>query len=213
MHEYAAVVLAGGRGRRLGGPAKPAIAVGGLPMLQRVLAAVAAAEVRVVVGPAELAVLVPAGVRMALEQPAGGGPVAALAAGLLAVPADAGQRRTGIGRALPTRVAVLAADLPLLSASAVDRLVAAIGDGDGAVYVDGSGRHQWLCGAWRADALRRRVAEFAAAGPLAGRSLRDLFAPLRVAAVSAAAGEPPPWYDCDTPAAVAEAESFYGGSA
>jgi molybdopterin-guanine dinucleotide biosynthesis protein A len=107
---------------------------------------------------------------------------------------------------------LLAADLPLLSASAVDRLVEGIGDGDGAVYADGSGRRQWLCGAWRLNALRHRVAELAAAGPLAGRSLRELFAPLRVAAVSADTGEPPPWYDCDTPAALAEAESFYGRS-
>jgi molybdenum cofactor guanylyltransferase len=201
MDGYAAVVLAGGRGRRLGGPAKPAIVVGGRPMLQRVLGAVAVAEVRVVVGPPELVPFVPAGVRIVREEPAGGGPVAALAAGLVPVPADAG------------RVVLLAADLPLLSAAAVDRLVEAIGDGDGAVYVDGSGRRQWLCGAWRLEALLGRVAELAAAGPLAGRSLRELIAPLRVAPVSAATGEPPPWYDCDTPAALAEVESFYGGSA
>ena len=200
MRGYVAVVLAGGRGRRLGGPAKPVLAVGGQPMLHRVLAAVAAAEVRVVVGPPELAASVPAGLRVVLEEPAGGGPVAAMAAGLLAVPAGAGY------------AAVLAADLPLLSAPAVDRLVEAIGDGDGAVYVDGSGRRQWLCGAWRLEALRHRVSGLAAGGPLAGRALRDLFAPLRVAAVSGATGQPPPWYDCDTPAALAEAESFYGGS-
>jgi molybdenum cofactor guanylyltransferase len=117
------------------------------------------------------------------------------------------------GRRSPATAVGGAADLPLLTASAVDRLVEAIGAGDGAVYVDGTGRRQWLCGAWRLDALRSRLAEFAAAGPVAGRSLRDLFAPLRVAAVSGVAGGPPPWYDCDTPAALAEVESFYGGSA
>jgi molybdopterin-guanine dinucleotide biosynthesis protein A len=199
MQSYAAVVLAGGRGRRLGGPAKPAIEVGGRPMLQRVLAAVAAARVRVVVGPPELGELVPVGVAVVREEPPGGGPVAALAAGLSPVPPDVG------------RLVVLAADLPLLSAAAVRRLVGSVGAGDGAVYVDGSGRRQWLCGAWRSDAVRGRLAELAASGPLAGRALRDLFGSLSVVEVSSAAGEAPPWYDCDTPAALAEAESFYGG--
>jgi molybdopterin-guanine dinucleotide biosynthesis protein A len=199
MQSYAAVVLAGGRGRRLGGPAKPAIEVGGRPMLQRVLAAAATAGVRVVVGPPGLGELVPAGVPVVREEPPGGGPVAALAAGLLPVPPDM------------ARLVVLAADLPLLSPGAVRGLVDAVGAGDGAVYVDGSGRRQWLCGAWRPEAVRGRLAELASAGPLAGRSLRELFGPLSVVEVSSTAGEAPPWYDCDTPAALAEAESFYGG--
>ena len=206
MQTYAAVVLAGGRGRRLGGPAKPAIEVGGGPNLQRVLTAVAAAPVRVVVGPPELGELVPAGVRVVREEPPGGGPVAALAAGLVVVPVDVGGSADD-----PGRLVVLAADLPLLSVAAVRRVVDAVGTADGAVYVDGSGRRQWLCGAWRPDVVRRRLAGLAASGPLAGRSLRELFAPLSVVEVAGAAGEAPPWYDCDTPAALAEAESFYGG--
>jgi molybdopterin-guanine dinucleotide biosynthesis protein A len=207
MQKYAAVVLAGGRGRRLGGPQKPAVAVAGRPMLGRVLAAVAGAAVRVVVGPSELGRLVPNGVSLMLEDPPGGGPVAALAAGLTAIPADV------------DRLVLLAADLPLLSPPAVDRLLAAVDGFDGAVYVDGDGRRQWLCGAWRVGALRDRLAGLAGSaagrppGDLAGRSLRDLFGPLRVADVSGPAGEPPPWYDCDTPAEVAEAERLQGGSA
>jgi molybdopterin-guanine dinucleotide biosynthesis protein A len=199
VDSYTVVVLAGGRGRRLGGPAKPAMEVGGRPMLQRVLAATAAARVRVVVGPPELGALVPAGVSVVREEPPGGGPVAALAAGLVTVPPNV------------ARLVLLAADLPLLTPAAVRRLVDAIGPGDGAVYVDGAARRQWLCGAWRSDAVRGRLAELAASGPLAGRSLRELFGPLAVAEVSGAAAEAPPWYDCDTPAALAEAESFYGG--
>jgi molybdopterin-guanine dinucleotide biosynthesis protein A len=163
-----------------------------------VLLAVAAAEARVVVGPPELGPLVPPGVRVVREEPPGGGPVAALAAGLSSVPAEV------------NRLVLLAADLPLLTPAAVDRLLEALDDVDGAVYVDGTGRRQWLCGAWRLAAVRRSLAGLA---PPAGRSLHELFGPLRVAAVSGAAGEPPPWYDCDTPAAVAEAERFYGGTA
>ena len=48
---YDAVVLAGGAGRRLGGAGKPGLEVGGRTLLQWVLAAVAGAERRIVVGP------------------------------------------------------------------------------------------------------------------------------------------------------------------
>jgi molybdopterin-guanine dinucleotide biosynthesis protein A len=83
---YAAVILAGGAGRRLGGATKPLIPVGGRTMLDRVLAAVADATPRIVVGPAELAV--PPGVIRISEHPPGGGPVAALAAALGAARGD-----------------------------------------------------------------------------------------------------------------------------
>jgi molybdopterin-guanine dinucleotide biosynthesis protein A len=215
MRDYAAIVLAGGAGRRLGGAAKPSIAVAGRPMLARVLAAVDGASVRVVVGPAELAARVPAAVRVLCEDPPGGGPVAARAAGLSAGSAVDGLPAAGSAVAGAEVVAVLAADLPFLSASAVGRLrsVLAVGDAvavgaavDGAVFVDGTGRRQWLCGVWRPAALRDRLLALAETGPLAGRSLRELFTPLRVAEVSAPADGPPPWYDCDTPAELAEAE-------
>jgi molybdenum cofactor guanylyltransferase len=199
---YAAVVLAGGSGRRLGGRTKPVLPISGRPMLLRVLDAVSGAGARVVVGPPGLAAVLPAGVRLTQEQPAGGGPVAALAAGLdSAGGADV--------------VAVLAADLPLLSPGAVDLLRAhldAAGGGlDGAVYVDGDGRRQWLCGVWHLLALRRRVGEVAFTAPLAGRSLGELLGPLRMAAVSTPPDEPAPWYDCDTPEELALAHRLHEG--
>ena len=64
MDGYAAVVLAGGAGRRLGGPTKPRLDVGGASMLARVLAAVSDAAPRVVVGPESLATVLPAGVAL-----------------------------------------------------------------------------------------------------------------------------------------------------
>lgn len=63
--KFAAVVLAGGEGRRFGGPHKPHAVVGDKTMLEHVRAAVADAARIVVVGPEVC-----------------GGPVAALAAGL-----------------------------------------------------------------------------------------------------------------------------------
>ncbi|MEU2985033.1 NTP transferase domain-containing protein [Micromonospora aurantiaca] len=107
MTGYAAILLAGGAARRMGGVDKPARAVGGRPMLHRVLDAVADADQRIVVGSSGP---LPRGVRTAREEPPGGGPVAATAAGLALL--DPGT----------TTVAVLAADLPLLTTAAVAEL-------------------------------------------------------------------------------------------
>jgi molybdopterin-guanine dinucleotide biosynthesis protein A len=201
-----AVVLAGGGGRRMGtaGAAKPTVAVGGVPLLVRVLAAVDGARPRVVVGPSSLATLLPPDVTLTLESPPGGGPAAATAAGLSVL-----ARADGL-------VALLAADLPFLTAEAVGQLVAAAsrpaiaagatprpgtastlpadgavgtpadGDGavDGAVAVDGAGRAQWLCGVWSVAALRRRIA---AVGDLSGMSLRHLLGGLTAARIDLAA--------------------------
>ncbi|MFI6241790.1 molybdenum cofactor guanylyltransferase [Micromonospora sp. NPDC050795] len=108
MGTYAAVVLAGGAARRMGGLDKPALPVGGRPMRDRVLAAVADATTRVLVGAADA---VPAGVRVVREDPAGGGPVAAAAAGLALLDPDT------------SLVALLAADLPLLTRAAIGDLL------------------------------------------------------------------------------------------
>jgi molybdopterin-guanine dinucleotide biosynthesis protein A len=190
---YAAVILAGGAGRRLGGASKPTLPVGGRAMLDRVLGAVADAVPRVVVGPASL--VLPPGIRRVSEQPPGGGPVAALAAGLSCL--DVAESGAGEGGAGAT-VAVLAADLPFLTAEAIGVLRAAVREStvDGAVYVDGGGRRQTLCGVWRVASLRRRVE---AGTELHGAAMRDLLAGLTVVEVGASAGGPPPWYDCDSP--------------
>jgi molybdopterin-guanine dinucleotide biosynthesis protein A len=212
VHALGAIVLAGGGGRRLGGRDKPALPVGGRPMLARVLDAVAAAAPRVVVGPARDDL--PADVVQRREDPPGGGPVAAVAAGLAALevardqpptaPAsgDPGDPAYGPGGSVgrpghPVElIAVLAADLPFLSAAAIERLgAAAAGPVDLAVLVDDDGREQWLCGVWRVSVLRARIADLT---PVEGRSMRQLVAGLRVARVTGAAGAPPAWYDCDT---------------
>lgn len=186
---YAAVVLAGGAARRLGGAAKPALEVAGRSMLDRVLTAVADAAPRVVVGPP--APGTPAGFLRTQEQPPGGGPVAAAAAGLALVPEDVGA------------VALLAADLPLLTPEAVAALRTALAapstpPADAALYVDGEGRRQLLCGVWRTAVLRAAVDRLGTG--LAGAPVRALLAGVRVAEVSWAGTGPPPWFDCDTDA-------------
>jgi molybdopterin-guanine dinucleotide biosynthesis protein A len=169
-----AVVLAGGAARRLGGVDKPALPVGGSSMLDRVLAALPHAARVVVVGPRRPT---ERDVTWCQERPPGGGPVAGLAAGLAEVTADT--------------VVVLAADLPFLTPSTIDALLAAAHGHDGALLVDDDGRDQLLVGAWRSGPLR-------AALPLspAGSRLGELLGRLDVARVAGAPGQP--WFDCDT---------------
>ena len=196
MGGYAAVILAGGAGRRLGGAAKPLLPVGGRTLLERVLAAVPDAQPRVVVGPPDLGV--PRDVVRVSEEPPGGGPVAALAAGLAAVDPPGSAAET----------AVLAADLPFLTADAIRRLRAELATQstvDGVVYVDGAGRYQTLCGVWRTEALQ---AALRGQPHHHGAALRHLLAGLRIGTVSHDATGPPPWYDCDSPEDLDRAEGW-----
>ena len=194
MGKFAAVVLSGGAGRRLGGVDKPALAVGGRPMRDRVLAAAAGAGAApcVVVGPSGD---LPPGVLATRESPPGGGPVAAAAAGLTMLPADV------------ETVALLAADLPLLTPSALGTLRDAVSTADGALFVDGDGRRQLLCGVWQVSAVRRALA---ALGEPAGASMRALLRGLTAVEVAWAASGPPPWFDCDTDDDVRRARRWVG---
>ena len=154
-----AIVLAGGRGSRMGGVDKPAIVVGGRSMLTTVLAALDWCETVAVVGPHRDDL--PAGVLQTQEHPPGAGPVAAIAAGIAALPGNA------------DLVAVVAADLPLLRDDAVRELARECADSGTPVAfaVDDAGRVQYLVGVWRHDVLARQLA---AVGSTANRRMQDL---------------------------------------
>ncbi len=79
---YDALVLAGGAARRLGGADKPGVRVGGRALLDRVLAACAGARTTVVVAESRPTARP---VDWAREDPPGGGPLAALDAGVRAL--------------------------------------------------------------------------------------------------------------------------------
>ncbi|WP_315093346.1 NTP transferase domain-containing protein [uncultured Cellulomonas sp.] len=138
-HQFDAVVLAGGRARRLGGASKPHVEIGGVALLDHALAAVADASHVVVVGPPQLA---RPGVATVLEDPPDGGPVAGLAAGLDGLPDDG-----------PELVVVLACDVPG-ARWVVPALLASVQDADGARMVGPGGRHQHLVAVYRRTALR-----------------------------------------------------------
>ena len=170
-----AVVLAGGTAARMDGVDKASVELAGVTLLERALAATMTATEVVVVGHQ-----VPTSrpVTWTLEDPAGGGP----AAGLLA----------GLGRFLvaPDLVAVLAVDMPGVTAGTVARLAWVVegDDGvDGARLVDEDGRTQPLAAVYRREAL-------AAAAPADveqhhGLPVRRLLEPLRLVDVPAVGDE------------------------
>ncbi|WP_433997151.1 molybdenum cofactor guanylyltransferase [Agromyces marinus] len=140
--------------------------VDGDTILERVVAASAAARHRIVVGEAG-ASRVPPEVRIVREEPPFGGPAAAVATGVASLPAGS------------DAVLLLAGDLPF-AAEAIEPLLAALetdAAADGARAVDASGRAQHLLGVIRRPALEAAIA---ARGPLAGSSMRGLLADLRM---------------------------------
>jgi molybdopterin-guanine dinucleotide biosynthesis protein A len=167
---FDAVILAGGAARRLAGQDKPALSVGGVPMLDRVITACAGATTVVVVGPRRPTVR---DVVWTREQPPGGGPVAGLAAGVATVTAD--------------RLVLLAADLPWLTGAAVTDLSSRVN-----TVVTVHGRAQWLCSVWEVAALRRTLREVQVHGARLGPVLRSLTPSLLVPT------DPQVWQDVDT---------------
>ncbi len=151
--DAAAVIVAGGEGTRMGGVDKPGLELGGATLRDRAIQAARSAgcEPVVVVG-----------------REVGGGPVAALDAGLEALTA--------------TEVVVLAGDLARPGLA-----IAALGGAetrgrDGIVLVDPGGHEQWLVARYRTESLRAAIARLPD-GP-AGSSLRAVLRDLDLARVS-----------------------------
>ncbi|AXE87253.1 NTP transferase domain-containing protein [Streptomyces sp. Go-475] len=177
---YDAVVLAGGAARRLGGADKPGVRVGGRALLDRVLAACGGARTTVVVA-APRPTARP--VTWAREDPPGGGPLAALGAGLGPVTAE--------------HVVVLSADLPFLQERTVGRLLDTLraSGADGVLLTDPDGRDQPLVAAYRTRRLHETLELLAGRhGGLDGLPLRRLVAELDLTRVL----DPVASFDCDT---------------
>lgn len=186
-----AIVLSGGRATRLGGVDKGALVVGDGALLDGVLDAVltAVGDPRRVVLVGEGPAVARVGVGIGREEPAFGGPLAALGAGL-AMLAD--------GDGDGDEILVLACDLPR-AAELVPLLTGAAtpDDSDGVVVLDGEGRHQWLAARYRTATLREAVDAVASAeGALTGLPLRVALGRLRLTPVADPTGAS---RDVDTP--------------
>ncbi|HTR71319.1 MAG TPA: NTP transferase domain-containing protein [Mycobacteriales bacterium] len=192
---YDGIVLAGGRARRMGGVSKGALEVGGRRLFDIAVAALAGARVTIAVGTplaAEDAASAAGSLRWTREDPPGGGPVAALAAGLALASA--------------ARVIVLAGDLPFVTPAVVALLTASDPDAVATIAVDGDGRDQPMLGCYSTAALRGAL-------PIdpAGQSMRSVLRELTtIGPVTRVAilGTPPPTLDCDTEADLRTARSY-----
>jgi molybdopterin-guanine dinucleotide biosynthesis protein A len=186
---YTGVILAGGDARRLGGVNKPGIVVGNRRLLDIAIDATRDAIATIAVGPPQPTTTP---VVWARETPAGGGPVAALAAGLQLVNTVA--------------VVLLAADLPFVSRDTVRQLVSALGTASGVIAIDDAGRDQPLLACYSTAPLREVLPDIAD-----GTSVRDLVSRLgsagEVRRIHIAADVPVTW-DCDTPADITRAQEL-----
>lgn len=171
---FDAVILAGGRSSRLGGADKAAVDIGGVSLLERVLAASAAADRTICVGPVRST---SRSVVWTREEPAGAGPVAALGAGLVQVEAPV--------------VVLLAVDLPFVTAAVVRDLVSVSADAEAALMADADDVPQPLIGAYATHPLRERLADL---GDLTGVSMRLVIAGISYSLLH----EPGVTMDCDT---------------
>lgn len=166
---FDAILLAGGRGKRLGGADKAALVVGGERLLERAVGALGAAGAAriVVVGPRRS---LEADVVWVREEPAYGGPAAAIARGLAEVTSPI--------------VVVLAVDMPAVTGAVVTRVVDALdgGRGDAAMLVGFDGRPQFLAAAYRTTALRAALDRLDA---VEGAAMHALVADMDIDAVFA----------------------------
>lgn len=153
--QWTALVLAGGRGSRLGNDDKAAITIGGTSALDHLLAALPRHVPVVIAGPTHPA---QRPVTFRQEKPIHGGPVAGIASSLEAVSTPV--------------TALLAVDMPW-AGGLLEHLIAEFASCDAAalVPVDRSGFRQPLCAVVRTEALRAALRQL---GDPAGRSMRDL---------------------------------------
>lgn len=172
------IVLAGGHGRRLGGANKATLTFGARRLLDVAIDALSGARRIVVVGEP---VPTTTPVHWTREDPAGGGPVAGLAAGLAFVGSP--------------MVVVLACDLPFVDASHVGLLVAGCREA-AAIAVDDDGQDQPLLAAYDTASLRAALPQ-----PAGDASMRSVLATLEQHAALdrvQLTGRRPPTWDCDT---------------
>jgi molybdopterin-guanine dinucleotide biosynthesis protein A len=169
-----AVVLAGGRGSRLGGVSKAGLLYDGTSLLERTIAAVGDARHVVVVGDTPQV----AGVPVVRESPAFAGPAAGIAAGL--------ELLGELDVIASDFTVVVACDMPRV-ALALPPLLDAVA-GDGVVALGQDGRAQQLVGVYSTALLRRAAAAHREAGDLENLSVRALLATLHPLEIAVPAG-------------------------
>lgn len=190
-HEIAAVVLAGGEGRRIGG-AKPQRMLAGLTLLERAAAQASTFSDLVAVAVRDLAQAEAPDDLTLIEDAPWEGPLGGLAAALTFARSR--------GRAA---VLTLPCDMPLVPPELASRLAAALGERGAALAASG-GRLHPVCGLWRIEALDALPA-WAASGQ---RSLKGFAAAVGFVTVDWPAGPVDPFFNVNTAEDLARAETL-----
>ena len=158
MGSLAAIVIAGGEARRFGADKLALSDVEGRGLLEVTVAGVVqVADPVVVVGPQRL---LAAHVVWAREEPPGGGPCAALIAGVACLPEDV------------THVAVLAGDAPA-GGAAIPALLRVIDDAAAAVVTDEAGREQPMTAIYAVEPLKKVIAAYGSGRDMSIRQVLD----------------------------------------
>lgn len=196
---FDAIILAGGRSRRLGGAAKADFVLDGVTLLERVCVAVGEAQRIVIVGAVEDP---PFGTEVVLEDPPFGGPAAGIGAGLAALSGQSSEL-----------VAVLACDLPYAAdAFAALLVVAEEGfDADAVIAADDSGKRQTLLGIYRTDRLKAATDRAGALHGLSVRTLLDGLSFQQVAVPEGSTLDIDTWHDVDEAGIVRKARDTEAG--
>lgn len=170
----AAIIVAGGAARRLGGVAKPWLDVRGIPIIDHVISAALPHVQRVVVvGTPPTDWPIPDRVLVTVEDPPGGGPVVGIRTGLHLVD-DAHE------------VLLLAGDAPFVE-HVLMRLLLHPMRGDG-VAAEHDGHVQFLCARIVRSALQRALSE-------AGASMHSVFDHLQIDTIEAEVRDADTWED------------------
>ncbi|MDK8500214.1 NTP transferase domain-containing protein [Corynebacterium pseudodiphtheriticum] len=159
--DLAVIILAGGRSERMGGIDKSTIRLNGTRLIDHQLAGVLSLGVEkraiVIVSTKQLA----AEISHTAENPAFGGPLAGISAGLSAIPTGA------------QRVAILSVDAPD-SWQLLPALMAELTrhtERDAAIIEDEAGIANPLCSVWKSERLQANLAEIGAAHNKPARAL------------------------------------------
>ncbi len=175
------ILVSGGRSSRFGSD-KANINLDGATLLARHIDSIGASTPIVVVG--DESCHHNGNIRWTREEPAFGGPVTAIAAGLTKAPPSA------------KHIAVIAVDMPYAVDVVKGLDLALLGTHDAVIPTDGEGFPQPLCAIYEFGALTRALSIMK---PIEGKSMRELSSHLKVAHIRLASELEYKLVDIDTP--------------
>ena len=189
--EISIVILAGGRGKRIGGN-KPDRLLAGKTLLERAIENAARYSATIAVSGGSGQFRLPDNIRLLIDEADLNGPIAGLAAAL-----------TFISDTAATHVMMMPCDTPFLPGNLIERLQAGIGTSTAAIARYDRQMHP-ACSLWRADAARY-LPEYIEQGR---RSLIGFAESVGYVAINWPFGKSDPFFNINTAADLGRAEEI-----